>query len=660
MIRSARRPASLIVFLLCGLLLAAFVLQLRIQVTHTSATSDEPVHILAGYRYWECGDFVINPEHPPLLKLLATLPLRARRLVEPDWSCGSRVPTKVEVAYGGAQFVARNGMDRILAPARLAAASMSVLLAVLTCVLAWQMFGRLEALVALALLAFEPTVIAHGALVTTDMALTATTVLAVYTLYCYGRRPTVVRLLAAGVAVGVMLAAKHSAVVLLPILFALLVVDGLLIGQPPPATLHLGGRAWRTGLAFIVVLLLALGVLWCSYGFRYYALPGAARETLSIADLFAANRPEVAQSLSGRLVALLHQSRLLPESYVFGLADVVALGQRPTFLLGHVYPTGRWFYFPVAFTIKSSVALLILLPLGLLARGLYRTHPREMLFLLLPSLGYFAVSLTSGLNIGVRHLLPVYPFFMVVAAAGACWWSRQRRWCRVALVGLLVLHLAAAVRTAPSYIAFANDLWGGTRNAYRLLNDSNADWGQNLKLVDAYVREHGIRDCWLAAIGMPDLVRPYTPCRRLPAFNWSATPQLVAIVPPVIEGTVFVSSWELPPWGGREYAALAEREPIDVIGGSILVFRGRFDVPLAAALSYAGRADQLLGWERFAEALRDARTAVELGPGDPRTHWELAAAAARNGLADEARREAATAKRLAHDGRVFFASGVGG
>jgi hypothetical protein len=416
----------------------------------------------------------------------------------------------------------------------------------------------------------------------------------------------------------------------------------------------------RAALAYVVVVLVALGMLWGSYGFRYYALPGAAHETLSLADLVAANRPEIAPSLSGRLLELVHRRRLFPEAYTFGLADVVALGQRPMYLLGKVSPTGRWFYFPVAFAIKSSITLLLLLPLALLTRALYRTHPRQMLFLLLPSVGYFAISLTSGLNIGVRHVLPVYPFFIVVAAAGACWWSRRHRGCLYGLMVLLVFHAVTAVRTAPSYLAFANELWGGTRNTYRFLNDSNADWGQNLKLVESYVQAHGIQDCWIAAIGMPALVRPYTSCRRLPAYNWSATPQLVELVPPVIEGTVFISSWELPPWGGQEYAPLAATPPVDVIGGSILVFRGRFDVPLAVALSYAGRADQFLISERYAEAVQYARRAVELGPTDPRTHWELAVAAARNGRMDEARHEATAAKRLAHAGPAYFLSKVGG
>jgi len=646
---------------LAGILIGAFALQLWTHMTHASVTSDEPVHTLAGYRYWECGDFVLNPEHPPLLKFLATFPLRKRHLIEPDWPCGARAATKVEVAYASAQFIARNGMDRILIPARAAASSVSLLLAVVVCLLAGEMFGYSEAVVALAILAFEPTVIAHGSLVTTDMALTTTMVIAVYTLYRYCQRPSVLRLLVFAVGVGVMLGVKHSGIVMLPVLFLLLLADVLLVrARGDSRRVGLLRRVLHASTIYVAVMVVAFALLWASYGFRYHALPGASRETLSLPDLFAANRPEVALSLSGRFVEFLHRTRLLPEAYTFGLADVIALGQRPTFVLGKVYRTGQWFYFPMAFAIKSSLTLLILLACALLTPPLYRTHRREMLFLLVPSLAYFGISLTSGLNIGVRHILPIYPFFIVVAAAGACWWSRRHRWCLVGLIALLVGHAVTAMRVAPSYLAFSNQLWGGTRNTYRLLNDSNADWGQNLKLVASYVEAHDIHECWIAAIGMPDVVRPYTPCRPLPAYNWSATPQLVEIVPPVIDGWIFISAWELPPWGGREYAALAATEPVDVIGGSMLVVHGRFAVPLATALSYTARADQQLGWGRLSEALLDARTGVELGPSDPRTHWELAAVAASNGLMDEARQEGEIARRLAPAGPTYFLSKLGG
>jgi 4-amino-4-deoxy-L-arabinose transferase-like glycosyltransferase len=631
-----------------AILLGLFVLQLWVHVTRTTATWDEPVHILSGYRSWQCGDFVTNPQHPPLLKLLATAPLLTARLVEPDWTCGSRTASWREIEYAGAQLLARNGVERMLVATRTAAALMSVVLAILVVLLARAMFGPAEALVALALLVFEPTVIAHGSLVTTDMAMSVTTLAAVYALYGYGRRPSTARLLASGVAVGLMLAAKHSGVLMLPVLLLLMLVDAVLhrphngrLGLPRviPDLLH-------TGLAFGVILIVALGVVWSAYGFNYYALPGTTHESLSIPDLFRTNAPDAAPSVAERLIEIIHRARLLPEAHTYGLAYVAAASARPTYLFGTVYPTGRWFYFPAAFAIKSSLALLILFPLSLAVRPLYRTHGRAMLFLLLPSLAYFAISMTSSLNIGVRHLLPVYPFFIVVAAAGACACSRRRRWCLYGLVVLLGGHAFTAARTAPNYIAFANDLWGGTRNTYRLLNDSNADWGQTLKVVQTYVEQHGIRECWFAAFGMADVVRPYTSCRPLPAHGWAVTGRLVDPVPPVIDGTIFLSAYEFPPWGGPEYAPLAAVPPADVIGGGVLVFRGRFDVPLAAALSYAARADQLLGWQRYAESLQDARRAVELAPNDPRTHWELAAAYERNGMPDEARREADISRAL--------------
>jgi len=544
--------------------------------------------------------------------------------------------------------VAANGLDRILVRTRLAAALLTVLLAMAVCLMAAEMFGRSEAIVAMALLTFEPMIIAHGSLVTTDMALAATVVVAVYALYRYRKRRTFLRLVAVGVAVGLMLAAKHSGVLMLPVFVMLLGADIIFshrFNSGAPA--RMGWEFLRSAVAYSVVLLVAVGVVWGFYGFRYFALPRVSHESLAIPELFNQGAVFAAsRSMTERALEALHDARLLPESYTYGLAYVAATSARPTYILGRVYPTGRWFYFPVAFAIKSSIALLVLLALALPVRELHRTRPREMLFLLLPSLAYFGISLFSSLNIGVRHILPVYPLFAVVAAAGACWWARRRPVYLYSVIALLVLHAVTAARVAPNYIAFANDLWGGTRNVHRYLNETNADWGQNLKLVQAYVTDHDIHACWLAAFAMADLVRPYTTCGTLPGHGWSVTQQMVEVVPPVIDGTVFVSAYELPPMGGPEYAALAQTEPVDVIGGGILVFRGRFEIPLAAALSYAGRANQLLGRQRYAEALQDVRTAVELGPNDPRTHGELAMVAARNGLMDEARREADLSRAL--------------
>lgn len=146
----------LLTLLMFAVLLGFYGFQLWYHATRTSATIDEPFHILAGYRYWQCGDYGINPEHPPLLKLLATLPIRSQTFIEPSSACGSKVTDKFEGFLTGSQFLSRNGVDRILIPARFAASLMSILLAVLVFLAAREMFGKPEAFVALTLLVFEP------------------------------------------------------------------------------------------------------------------------------------------------------------------------------------------------------------------------------------------------------------------------------------------------------------------------------------------------------------------------------------------------------------------------------------------------------------------------------------------------------------------------
>ncbi len=125
-------------------------------------------------------------------------------------------------------------------------------------------------------------------------------------------------------------------------------------------------------------------------------------------------------------------------------------------------------------------------------------------------------------------------------------------------------------------------------------------------------------------------------------------------MPPVIEGTVLLSVTTLPPRGDEEFLPIAQSQPIAQIGGSIFVYRGRFEVPLAAALSHARRAEQLVRLNRFEEALTDGRKAVELAPNHPRTHLWLGIALARIGQKDEARREFEMAIRFVEANPSLF------
>ena len=359
--------------------------------------------------------------------------------------------------------------------------------------------------------------------------------------------------------------------------------------------------------------------------------------------------------MSAKIVASVHQTRIFPESYVLGIADIIASGSRNSRIFDRNYPTGQWFYFPLAFVVKSSVALLILLPLGLLFPFFNRERRREMMFLLVPPLLFFAVALTSPLNIGVRHILPVYPFFILVSAVGAVWLSRKFYLFRYVLLALLIFHAATAIRTAPNYMAFSNDFWGGTDNTYRVFRDPNVDFGQNTKLVNEYLARENITDCWFASQGNAELTRVSQPCRLMPgSFPQSLTDQPDEPVPPVIEGTVLLTVLTLPPRGGTEYLPIAQSKPIAQIGGSIFVYQGRFEIPLAAALSHAERANQFVRLNRFEEAVADGRKAIELAPDDSRAHFSLGIALARAGQKDEARREFETVIETAKSNPSLF------
>jgi hypothetical protein len=106
-------------FATAGFLFAAFAFQLVYHAVRTSATNDERPHIFAGYRYWQCGDFSVNPEHPPLVKLLATVPLTGMDLIGPSWECGSKVTTYRKQWTAGTSFLTDNGLERVVVPSRL-------------------------------------------------------------------------------------------------------------------------------------------------------------------------------------------------------------------------------------------------------------------------------------------------------------------------------------------------------------------------------------------------------------------------------------------------------------------------------------------------------------------------------------------------------------
>jgi 4-amino-4-deoxy-L-arabinose transferase-like glycosyltransferase len=630
------------------LLLLVLLGQLAYSVSQESLSWDEGNHIFAGYMALKHRDHGLNPEHPPLVKMVAALPLLAMDLREP--ALGNRY-FKSEAYLSGRDFIFGNDFDRVIFRARMGAACFALLLGFVVFLTAREMFGPAAGLFALALLVFEPNLLAHGAMVTTDTGAACFLLMTILAFYRYALAPSFGRLLLVGVAAGLMAVTKHSAVLLVPMLGLLAISEVL---RRRPATRPAEGRArqsLRFAMAAVVVALVAAAFLWTCYGFRYSARPTGWQ----LNPPLEATLGNLAQH-EARAITDLARWRLLPESYLYGLADVRSVANVwPSYIFGKVYAHGVWFYFPVSFLIKATLGLLGLLLLTAFALVRRRMRGvREVLFLAIPPGLYMLVSMTSQLNIGVRHILLVFVFCCVLAAGGAAALARSdRRWTWV-VAALLSLHVVSSARAFPtSYMAYSNELWGGPSATHKYLTDSSTDWGQQLEAVKRYLDARGVRDCWFAYFAEPVIqARAYgIPCRPLPTAD-SGFFGLETDVPPLLEGPVLLShasltGYELGSSVLNPYQDFLDGQPTAIIEHGVWVFDGRFTVPKVAAFSRTQKAQSLLRRGRTEAALAEAQAAVALSPRFLPALMVHGEALQRRGRQDEARAAFALALPIA-------------
>jgi hypothetical protein len=616
-IKPVTRRNAIIVVGVAGLLTVLFF-QLALSVRQESQTWDEGDHIFAGYRSWTNADFGLNPEHPPLVKLVATVPLLGLSLQTPKLQ---NREFKTEAFVDGRDFLYQNDADMILFRTRMAAAVFTLLLALLVFLATKEMFGTGAAFIALTLLVFEPNVLAHGAVVTTDVGLSCFMFATVYAFYRYVKAPSVARLIIIGVVAGLALAAKHTGLLVFPMLMLLalceVVRNGKGKGWSKGAIAKTARPAGRLAVALIITGLIAVLVLWAFYGFRYGARPAGLQMNPSLADYTQQLKPREAKA-----VLTLARWHLLPESYLYGLTDVRWVADSmQTYILGKVYPHGVWFYFPVAFAIKSTLAFLILLLLAIGAMATRKLNQwREILFLTIPPALFLAVSMSSGLNIGVRHILPLYVFLSVLIGGAAIALVRSNRRWTYAIALLLLFHAVSSLRVFPSYLAYANELWGGPANTYKYLSDSNTDWAQQLKATKQYLDKRGVKDCWIAyfAQGLVDPAYYGIPCKPLRTVltPWLQTP---LEAPATIDGPVLISAgtlsgFEIGPGPLNPYDQFQKLQPTAVIEYGIFVFDGHFSIPLASALAHEQRARNFLAANQIDQAREEAEAAIAVYP----------------------------------------------
>jgi hypothetical protein len=284
---------------------------------------------------------------------------------------------------------------------------------------------------------------------------------------------------------------------------------------------------------------------------------------------------------------------LLPESYLYGLADVQEVGlNTPTYILGKVYEHGVWYYFPVLLSLKWTAGFLGLLGLALYGIFTGRIHRRrEVFFLAVPAVFYLLVAIIEGLNIGVRHILPIFPFTFALTGAGIGYLVQRRRAWVYPVAALLLFHAVDSLRCFPNYIPYANTFWGGPANTNLYFTDSATDWAQQLKWTKLWLDAHNIHDCYFAYFAAPFLLpSDYgIPCKPLPTLDTMWEEDLT--VPATLQGPILVSYGDL---NGFEFGSSVQnpyqplflRHPDDVILNSIAVYYGEVSLPDASALQY--------------------------------------------------------------------------
>ena len=423
---------------------------------HNAPTMDEVLHTYHGVTYWRVppADMLQNiTNNPPLIN--GIIGLAANLISRPQIDLPPDVIEHGDPVYASQVFmweVNASGLE-IIWTGRVAVMLLALLLGALVYHWTEQLFATTAALFALFLYSFDPNVLAHSALATLDSGTAFFLVLAAYGVWRYWKRPSGRAFLLTGVALGLALGAKFSGVVIFPAAAVTAVYRWWKIGWKRVE--------WRREVAVLV----GWGLLAAAVFLLTYRLD---------------------------IVMLGHD---------FAWQQVHQLSGHPGFLLGEVSADGWWYYFPVVFAIKTPLATLLLIGIAIWLFVWRREYDWERLWLLVMAGALLAMSLLTRVNIGYRYLLPALPFLFIFAgqlAQPGYVTVKVGRWAAAAAalwlaVSSLLIH--------PQYLAYFNQLGGGPKNGWRIVVDSNIDWGQDLAALGAYAAEHElgtIQGAWLA------------------------------------------------------------------------------------------------------------------------------------------------------------------
>ncbi len=532
--RPARRwlPAFAVVALLAEMAVAMLT-----TAVEQTPTIDEPVYLGTAIFSLEHHSLRYNPEHPPLGKLLIGIGTAFADVhVDPGFE-GDQTQLGRSVLY-------ESGHDpgRLLLSARLPVIVLTLLFGLVVFAFARDLAGPAGGVVALALYALSPDLVAHGSLATLDVPAAGFLVTSAWLLWRARRRPRRYLPLA-GLALGAAVATKMSALAAVPVLLLLVVLSwwqARRTAGPHRTARHLAaGAAAAAGVA-----LLAVAVVWGSYllvdpQLRWVPPPGLPP-------------PHGLRAAAGLLP--------LPEPYLDGMRVQFGFEDRvwTTFLFGEQHVGALWYYLPAALLVKTPLGALALWVAGVVAM-VSRLRPAAP-YVLLPAAVLLASAMTGSRDLGVRYALFV-PMFLAIAAAGVV--VVRRRWAPAAVAVLVAFVAVSSLRTFPYYLPYANEAFGGPARTHRLLHDSNVDWGQDLGRLAVRLRQgYPGERVWLVYKGS-----------GVPSHYGIEAADPLAVPPESVHGLLVVSDSAMAKADDRLAALLRTSTPIDEVGHSITIHR---------------------------------------------------------------------------------------
>ncbi|MDX3456422.1 phospholipid carrier-dependent glycosyltransferase [Streptomyces sp. ME02-8801-2C] len=531
--------------LLVPLAVAVLLLQMAVAMITTAVeqtpTIDEPVYVGTAAVYLHEHSLRLNPEHPPLGKLIIAAGVA---VAGPHFDRGY----DGDQSHVGRHLLYESGNDpwRLMLWARLPVIALTLLFGLVVFVFGRELAGGVGGLGALALYAFSPDVVAHGSLATLDVPAAGFVLTSVWLLWRARWRPRLCLPLA-GAALGAALATKMNTLAAVPVL---LLLAGLSVWRPgraaaPGARLRLLARA-VAGSALVAVV--AVAVVWATY----LAVDPQLRWTPSTGEVPAVHGPR------GLLAGLLP----FPEAYrdgvrlQFGLENAHWEG----FLFGRRYEGSLWYYLPAALLVKTPLGMLVLWMVGTAAFLTIRQLRSAAPYLLLPTAVLLAAAMDGQRDLGVRYAIFV-PMFGAVAAVGVL--ALRRRWVPVVAAGLLAFVAVSSLRAFPFYLPYSNEAFGGSAKTHEWLHDSNVDWGQDLgRLADRLHDRYAGQRVWLVykGSGVPSYY-------GIHASDPRHRPERK------VHGLLVVSDSSVAKARGRLARLIHTSREVDEVGHSITIFR---------------------------------------------------------------------------------------